>query len=177
MIALPVLGLWHIWAGAPLDPMARRDAAGFTGFVIGGPLSEGLTVWIATPLLVIGVLFGVLLLTGTTIRELPLMLRDMFSTRAFEDDDYDEYDEYDDEYDDEAVTEDFSDAYYDRDEELGGTDDQQWPTPALPAGSPMDNYPLPEEPVPQRFPNRCRRPRCASPRPNRRSRRPPMTPW
>lgn len=138
MIGLPVLGLWHIWSGAPLDPVARRDAAGFVGFVLGGPLSDGLTVWIATPLLVIGVLFGLLLLTGTTIRELPEALRSMFSTRG--------YDEYDDEYDDEAaeyddaVTEDFSDGYYDDD--YG--DAQQWPTPELPAGSPMDNYPLPE---------------------------------
>ncbi|MEH3133134.1 MAG: DNA translocase FtsK [Mycolicibacterium neoaurum] len=149
MIALPVLGLWHVWAGAPLDSIARRDAAGFIGFVIGGPLSDGLTVWIATPLLVIGVLFGVLLLTGTTIRELPDTLRDMFSTRGFDDRYDDEYDE-DDYYDDdaEAVTEDFSDAYYDRDDDLGAADAQQWPTAELPAGTPMDNYPLPVEEAP-----------------------------
>ncbi|GAA2561080.1 FtsK/SpoIIIE family DNA translocase [Mycolicibacterium diernhoferi] len=147
MIALPVLGLWHIWAGAPLDPVDRREAAGFIGFVLGGPLSDGLTVWIATPLLVIGVLFGLLLLTGTTIRELPDTLRSMFGTREFDeydDDYYDEDAEYDD-VEDDAVTEDFSDGYYDDD--YG--DAQSWPTPAppaaLPAGSPMDNYPLPEE--------------------------------
>ncbi|WP_194166548.1 DNA translocase FtsK [Mycolicibacterium sp. P9-22] len=139
MIGLPVLGLWHIWSGAPLDPVARRDAAGFVGFVLGGPLSDGLTVWIATPLLVIGVLFGLLLLTGTTIRELPEALRSMFSTRGYDDYD-DDYDDENAEYDDDAVTEDFSDGYYDDD--YG--DAQQWPTPELPAGSPMDNYPLPE---------------------------------
>lgn len=139
MIGLPVLGLWHIWSGAPLDPVARRDAAGFVGFVLGGPLSDGLTVWIATPLLVIGVLFGLLLLTGTTIRELPETLRSMFSTRGYDEYD-DEYDGENAEYDDDAVTEDFSDGYYDDD--YG--DAQQWPTPELPAGSPMDNYPLPE---------------------------------
>ncbi|MGW0158348.1 DNA translocase FtsK [Mycobacterium sp. NPDC003323] len=140
MVALPVLGLWHIWSGAPLDPMERRAAAGFVGFVIGGPLSDGLTVWIATPLLVIGVLFGLLLLTGTTIRELPATLRDMFSTRGYEDDydDYDERDDYDDDTD--AVTEDFSDGYYD--EDYG--DAAQWPTAELPGGTPMENYPLPE---------------------------------
>lgn len=140
MIALPVLGLWHIWSGAPADPVARRDAAGFVGFVLGGPLSDGLTVWIATPLLVIGVLFGVLLLTGTTIRELPETLRAMFSTRGYDDYDDDEYADEHAEYDDDAVTEDFSDGYYDDD--YG--DAQQWPTPELPAGSPMDNYPLPD---------------------------------
>jgi DNA segregation ATPase FtsK/SpoIIIE, S-DNA-T family len=150
MIALPVLGLWHVWAGAPADPMQRRDAAGFVGFAIGGPLSEGLTVWIATPLLVIGVLFGLLLLTGTTIRELPSTLRSMFSTRAFDDDDDDYYDDENAEYED--VAEDFSDGYYDDDDVAYGEEPaQQWPTAALPAGSstpagsPLDNYPLPDD--------------------------------
>ena len=71
MIVLPALGLWHLWAGSPQDPVARQHAAGFFGFAIGGPLSDGLTAWIAAPLLFIGVLFGLLLVTGTTIREVP----------------------------------------------------------------------------------------------------------
>ena len=71
MIVLPALGLWHLWAGSPADPVARQHAAGFLGFAIGGPLSDGLTAWIAAPLLFIGVLFGLLLVTGTTIREVP----------------------------------------------------------------------------------------------------------
>src|SRR5690242_1759174 len=54
MIGLPVLGLWHIWSGAPTAPADRQQAAGFVGFAIGGPLSDGLTVWIATPLLIMG---------------------------------------------------------------------------------------------------------------------------
>ncbi|MDO3402217.1 DNA translocase FtsK [Mycolicibacterium neoaurum] len=167
MIALPVLGLWHVWAGAPLDSIARRDAAGFIGFVIGGPLSDGLTVWIATPLLVIGVLFGVLLLTGTTIRELPDTLRDMFSTRGFDDRYDDEYD--DDYYDDgaEAVTDDFSDAYYDRDDDLGAADAQQWPTAELPAGTPMDNYPLPVEEAPTAPEPVAAKPRRPKPEPKK----------
>lgn len=168
MIALPVLGLWHVWAGAPVDSIARRDAAGFIGFVIGGPLSDGLTVWIATPLLVIGVLFGVLLLTGTTIRELPDTLRDMFSTRGFDDRYDDEYDE-DDYYDDdaEAVTDDFSDAYYDREDDLGAADAQQWPTAELPAGTPMDNYPLPVEEAPTAPEPVATKPRRPKPEPKK----------
>lgn len=168
MIALPVLGLWHVWAGAPLDSIARRDAAGFIGFVIGGPLSDGLTVWIATPLLVIGVLFGVLLLTGTTIRELPDTLRDMFSTRGFDDRYDDEYDE-DDYYNDdaEAVTDDFSDAYYDREDDLGAADAQQWPTAELPAGTPMDNYPLPVEEAPTAPEPVATKPRRPKPEPKK----------
>jgi DNA segregation ATPase FtsK/SpoIIIE, S-DNA-T family len=100
MIALPGLGLWHLWAGSPVTPAARQQAAGFIGFAIGGPLSDGVTVWIAAPLLFIGVLFGVLLLSGTTVREVPSTLRAMFWVRGFAaappaDDDY--HDEYDDE--------------------------------------------------------------------------------
>ena len=81
LITLSVLGLRHLWSGSPGDPEARRRAAGFVGFAIGGPLSEGLTPWIAAPLLFIGFMFGLLLLTGTTIREVPDVVRGMFGTR------------------------------------------------------------------------------------------------
>ncbi|WP_120313236.1 FtsK/SpoIIIE family DNA translocase [Mycolicibacterium elephantis] len=137
MIALPALGLWHLWAGSPADPAARQHAAGFFGFAIGGPLSDGLTAWIAAPLLFMGVLFGVLLVTGTTIREVPSTLQMMFSTRGYRG-------EHDDEYDDDvdlaAQPEDFSDGYYD--DPAGYSDDgaQPWP-----AGTPMDNYPIDDE--------------------------------
>ena len=138
MIVLPTLGLWHLWAGSPADPVARQHAAGFIGFALGGPLSDGLTAWIAAPLLFIGALFGLLLVTGTTIREVPDTVRTMFSARAFRGDHYD--DEY---YDDEeaavaAEADDFSDGYYDdgyREDEA-----QAWPT-----GTPLENYPIVDE--------------------------------
>ena len=38
MVALPALGLWHLWAGSPDTPAGRAHAAGFIGFAIGGPL-------------------------------------------------------------------------------------------------------------------------------------------
>jgi S-DNA-T family DNA segregation ATPase FtsK/SpoIIIE len=137
MIALPTLGLWHLWSGSPADPIARQHAAGFLGFAIGGPLSDGLTAWIAAPLLFIGVLFGLLLVTGTTIREVPSTLQSMFSTRAFRD-------EYDDEYDDEQPyteePEDFSDGYYDNPITPADDEPQAWPT-----GTPMENYPIDDE--------------------------------
>ncbi len=149
MITLPALGLWHLWAGSPDDPAGRRHAGGFIGFAIGGPLSEGLTSWIAAPLLFIGVLFGLLLVTGTTIREVPDTVRAMFSTRLWHDDE--------DFYDDEpvefaaAASEDFSDGYYD--DPSGYSDDEAqaaWPGGAAgPAtsngGTPMENYPLDDE--------------------------------
>ena len=113
MIALPALGLWHLWAGSPDTPAGRAHAAGFIGFAIGGPLSEGLTAWICAPLLFIGALFGLLLLTGTTIREVPETLRSMFGTRMFDYRDADDVYYDDDEAVESDVAEDFSDGYYD----------------------------------------------------------------
>lgn len=99
LITLSVLGLRHLWSGSPGDPEGRRRAAGFIGFAIGGPLADGLTPWIAAPLLFIGFMFGLLLLTGTTIREVPVVMRNLFHTR-FVDEDYDEPYDYADEFDD-----------------------------------------------------------------------------
>jgi DNA segregation ATPase FtsK/SpoIIIE, S-DNA-T family len=135
LIALCLLGLCHLWAGSPEAPAARQRAAGFIGFAIGGPLSDGLTAWIAAPLLFIGALFGLLLLTGTTIREVPDAARAMFGTRLFQRDDPDDeyYDEQEDEQEDEEASEtpreDFSDGYYDQsfDEEP-----QAWPSANAP---------------------------------------------
>jgi DNA segregation ATPase FtsK/SpoIIIE, S-DNA-T family len=139
MITLPMLGLWHLWGGSPMDPVGRQHAAGFLGFAIGGPLSDGLTAWIAAPLLFIGALFGLLLLTGTTIREVPSTLQRMFSARAFHGEAYDEA--YDD--DEQPLTnepEDFSDGYYDEPASYDGDEPQSWP-----GGTPMDNYPIDDD--------------------------------
>ncbi|MGY4651984.1 DNA translocase FtsK 4TM domain-containing protein [Mycobacterium sp. URHB0021] len=147
MIALPALGLWHLWSGSPMDPVAREHAAGFLGFAIGGPLSDGLTAWIAAPLLFIGVLFGLLLVTGTTIREVPETLQRMFSTRGFRGEVYDD-DEYEDGQPSAAGSEDFSDGYYDEPSAYADDEPQAWPGEAEAAafnGTPMENYPIDDE--------------------------------
>jgi S-DNA-T family DNA segregation ATPase FtsK/SpoIIIE len=116
MVALPGLGLWHLWSGSPANPDARRYAAGFIGFAIGGPLSDGLTAWIAAPLLFIGALFGLLLLTGTTVREVPDALRELFGTRLLQRGYLAEVDNQsggDHAEAEDAAAEDFSDGYYD----------------------------------------------------------------
>jgi S-DNA-T family DNA segregation ATPase FtsK/SpoIIIE len=143
MVVLPALGLWHLWAGSPDTPVGRTHAAGFIGFAIGGPLSEGLTPWICAPLLFIGALFGLLLLTGTTIREVPETLRAMFGTRMFDDHDGDDY--YDDEYADSDVTEDFSDGYYDQASADGDDEGRAWPSST--EGVTPDENPTAPEPV------------------------------
>ena len=130
MVALPVLGLWHLWAGSPDSPVGRAHAAGFIGFAIGGPLSEGLTAWICAPLLFIGALFGLLLLTGTTIREVPDTLRFMFGTRMFDGSEA-ETEAFDADADVESpVAEDFSDGYYDDPSAYGDDEAQAWPVAA-----------------------------------------------
>ena len=139
MITLPALGLSHLWAGSPDNPPGRQHAAGFIGFAIGGPLSEGLTQWIAAPLLFIGVLFGLLLVTGTTIREVPQTVRTMFGTRML----LDREQFYDDDQQPdyiEAEAEDFSDGYYDGPAAYTDGGAHAWPT-----STPLDNYPLDEE--------------------------------
>ncbi|MGY1942262.1 DNA translocase FtsK [Nocardia asiatica] len=75
LIGLPFLGLWHIAAGAPTDAHGRSRAAGFVGFVTGGPLTNGLTAWLSVPILLLAIVFGALLVTGTTVREVPDKLR------------------------------------------------------------------------------------------------------
>jgi S-DNA-T family DNA segregation ATPase FtsK/SpoIIIE len=155
LIGMSVLGLRHLWSGSPEDPELRRRAAGFIGFAIGGPLSDGVTPWIAAPLLFIGALFGVLLLTGTTIREVPDVMRAMFGTRLFQrgyDDEYDADDAGDYAGDDsdtqDLKREDFSDGYYDApiDDDIPA-----WPTadPAPLAGrKDRDDQERPEDPAP-----------------------------
>ena len=154
LIALSVLGLRHLWSGSPEDPEARRHAAGFIGFAIGGPLSDGLTPWIAAPLLFIGALFGLLLLTGTTIREVPDAMRAMFGTRLLQRDyaDDDEYDAYygdhegDDHEADDAAREDFSDGYYDDAPFDPEHEPPAWPS-ADAAEIPVDETPTIPEPA------------------------------
>ena len=157
MITLPALGLWHLWSGSPDNPPGRQHAAGFIGFAIGGPLSEGLTQWIAAPLLFIGLLFGLLLVTGTTIREVPETVRAMFGTRMlldreqfFADDDQPGHAE--------AEAEDFSDGYYDGASAYSDDAAQAWPT-----GTPLDNYPLDDEAPTVPEPTRAARRKKAKP--------------
>ncbi|WP_231973928.1 MULTISPECIES: DNA translocase FtsK [unclassified Mycobacterium] len=136
LICLSVLGLRHLWSGSPGDPEARRRAGGFIGFAIGGPLSDGLTPWIAAPLLFIGLMFGLLLLTGTTIREVPDVVRGLFGGSGYRDDDYDaDYEDAD--YDDA----DYDDAEYDG-EFADDAVDSEAPTEDLAGRGPADAEPL-----------------------------------
>ncbi|MCI2420579.1 DNA translocase FtsK [Saccharopolyspora sp. K220] len=75
LLILTSLGVLHILSGSPLDPEAWPNAGGALGFVAGGPLAHGLTGWVAVPVLVLIGLFGLLVLTGTPVREVGARLR------------------------------------------------------------------------------------------------------
>ncbi len=127
LVGLPALGLWHIAAGAPTDQDGRAHAAGFAGYVVGGPLRDGLTGWLAVPLLLIAMVFGVLLLTGTTVREVPNRLRELFGTAAHGD----EYDSYDGQYglyDPENYDADGFPVHKSRSKRRGRTPEENYPT-------------------------------------------------
>ncbi|MFD1814142.1 FtsK/SpoIIIE family DNA translocase [Rhodococcus gannanensis] len=90
LVAVPALGVFHVISGEPRDAEGRAVGAGFVGFAAGGPLTDGITFWLSVPLLLLAMGFGVLLLTGTTVREVPSRVRSLFGTPR--QDDYEPYD-------------------------------------------------------------------------------------
>jgi S-DNA-T family DNA segregation ATPase FtsK/SpoIIIE len=79
-LTLGVVGLVHIGRGAPTPPMgprAMRHGGGWLGYLVSAPLSSILTQWLAVPLLLIVVLFGVLVTTATPVYRIPDRLRSM----------------------------------------------------------------------------------------------------
>jgi S-DNA-T family DNA segregation ATPase FtsK/SpoIIIE len=69
LLGLPLLGLWHLVAGAPIDFDGRLRAGGFLGFAAAGPLTTGLTAWVSVPILLLCMVFGILLALRMTVRE------------------------------------------------------------------------------------------------------------
>jgi len=69
-----VLGIAHALAGTP-QPFegseAMRSGGGFLGFMVAAPLVSGLTVWLAVPLMLLMVAFGLLILTATPVHQVP----------------------------------------------------------------------------------------------------------
>ena len=66
-----VLGMFHLIGGLPMDPVERRSAGGALGYLAGGFLAQGLTPWVAGPLLFLIFGYGVLVVTHTPIRQRP----------------------------------------------------------------------------------------------------------
>ncbi|MCG8917302.1 DNA translocase FtsK, partial [Actinokineospora sp. PR83] len=77
LILLALLGVLHVFAGMPEDNDGRMFAGGALGFFSGGLLAKGVTAWVAVPVLFLVLGFGVLVFTGTPVREIPTRLREM----------------------------------------------------------------------------------------------------
>ncbi len=69
---LGLLGLIHISKGMPRFPNAEavREAGGALGFIASTIVADLVTVWVAVPLLVLLLLFGVLVIVGIPLHEL-----------------------------------------------------------------------------------------------------------
>lgn len=55
----------------PVDPLERDFAGGLVGAGVGGLLERAVTAWVAVPLLVLLLLFGLLVVTATPINKIP----------------------------------------------------------------------------------------------------------
>jgi DNA segregation ATPase FtsK/SpoIIIE, S-DNA-T family len=98
-LLIGVLGLVHIAKGTPSPSdgaVAIRTAGGIIGWAVSAPLVKLLSLWVATPLLGLVALFGVLVITGTPVRQIPDRLRELKSVFGYAPPE-DEYEYEDDE--------------------------------------------------------------------------------
>lgn len=77
LFVLAILGILHIFSSLPEDNLGQRYAGGALGYVAGGLLSKGVTAWVAVPVLLLVLGFGVLVFTGTRFRDIPTRLREL----------------------------------------------------------------------------------------------------
>ncbi len=76
-VLLGVLGVVHVAHGTPQpgSAAAMRAAGGWLGWIASAPLVAGVTAYVAVPLLLLLVGFGVLVLTATPLHAVPERLR------------------------------------------------------------------------------------------------------
>jgi S-DNA-T family DNA segregation ATPase FtsK/SpoIIIE len=79
-LIIGALGLVHIAHGTPrpADGVAvMRGAGGLIGYAVSAPLVTAVTPWVATPLLTLVTLFGLLVITGTPLHRVPSRLAEL----------------------------------------------------------------------------------------------------
>ncbi|MDL5156352.1 FtsK/SpoIIIE family DNA translocase [Actinomycetospora termitidis] len=91
LLVVGVLGAWHLSVGAPELLAGRQAGGGVIGAWVADPLTAGVTIWLAMPVLVLVAAFGLLVLTGTPVRDVPHRVRCLITGEAFDE-------EYDDEW-------------------------------------------------------------------------------
>jgi S-DNA-T family DNA segregation ATPase FtsK/SpoIIIE len=74
---LGLLGLINIARGLPRtnEPERLRDAGGIIGYISSSLLSDLLTIYVAVPLLILLLLFGVIVISGVPLHQIPDRLR------------------------------------------------------------------------------------------------------
>ncbi|MDX8033710.1 DNA translocase FtsK 4TM domain-containing protein [Lentzea sp. BCCO 10_0856] len=82
LMMIGVLGMFHLIGGLPMDPIERRTAGGALGYLAGGFLAQGLTPWVAGPLLFLIFGYGLLVVTHTPIRQAPERIRSLLHPGA-----------------------------------------------------------------------------------------------
>ncbi|MFC4336549.1 FtsK/SpoIIIE family DNA translocase [Salininema proteolyticum] len=73
------LGLLHLIDDRPQTMTDIMDAGGYVGWAVGGALSLGVSPWVAVPLLVLLLFFGILVATATPVRALPERLGSLWA--------------------------------------------------------------------------------------------------
>ncbi|GAA1674534.1 DNA translocase FtsK [Glycomyces endophyticus] len=94
-IWLSSLGLLHLISGLPADMGERMAAGGQIGWLVGGGLALAVSAYVAFPLLVLLLLFGVLVVTATPLNQVPSRLAHLWGlatgrVETYEDDDEEE---------------------------------------------------------------------------------------
>jgi S-DNA-T family DNA segregation ATPase FtsK/SpoIIIE len=77
LFSLALLGIFHVAGHLPVANTDRMSAGGALGYLAGGFLAQGLTSWVALPLLVLVALYGILVFSGTPVRQVPARLRSL----------------------------------------------------------------------------------------------------
>ena len=76
LVTLSVLGLLHLFNGRPEGGEDQMYAGGWLGWFSGDLLARGVTPWVAAPLLVLALGYGMLVFSGTPVRQVPQRLRE-----------------------------------------------------------------------------------------------------
>lgn len=82
LIVVSMLGLIHLFSGAPDSWAERFVGGGALGAWTGGALAAGFSSYVAVPLLFLVIIYGALKVTGITVKELVEYLREAVSGKA-----------------------------------------------------------------------------------------------
>ena len=83
-LIIGALGLLHIASGTPAPrdgAAAMRAAGGLIGYAASAPLVAGITRWAAVPVLALVAGFGLLVITGTPLHQVPARLAELHGLR------------------------------------------------------------------------------------------------